>query len=55
MKSKSTRKLASLKLTSDQILNPEACKSLKGGGLVWCCAQNRWVESGSDDHSDTGG
>ena len=46
MKLKVSKKLAELNFSSKQILKVSDGAKIKGGGMVWCCARNKWVEVG---------
>lgn len=42
MKSKVTKKLAKLDLSTKQVIKSENCSKIKGGAY-YCCVRNRWI------------
>ncbi len=41
MKSKATKKLANLDLSTKQVIKSKNCKKIKGGAY-YCCVRNQW-------------
>ncbi len=42
MNLKASKKIKKLNLDQKQIIKPDNCSNIKGGGY-WCCVRNKWV------------
>lgn len=42
MNSKSTKNLTDLASKAKEIIKPDGCKNVKGGGY-WCCIRNKYI------------